>query len=55
MDIIYECTDNFIKLENTKYRFVFVQNRKSHEIVLDFYTTDFRHATGLHYIGGTSS
>ena len=37
MDIIYECANNFIKLENKKYHFVFVQNRKSHDIILDFY------------------
>jgi len=35
MDIIYESADNFTKLENTKYRFVFVQNQKRHEVVLD--------------------
>ena len=50
MDIIYECANNFIKLENTKYHFVFVQNRKSHDIILDFYPSDFRHATGLHHV-----
>lgn len=50
MDIIYESADNFIKLANTKYHFVFVRNRKSHDIVLDFLPSDFRHATGLHYI-----
>ena len=50
MDIIYECADNFIKLKNTKYHFVFVRNRKSHDITLDFCPTDFRHATGLHHV-----
>ncbi len=50
MDIIYECANNFIKLENKKYHFVFVQNRKSHDIILDFYPSDFRHATGLHHV-----
>lgn len=50
MDIIYESADNFIKLENTKYHFVFVQNRKKHDIVLDFKATDYRHATGLHHV-----
>lgn len=50
MDKIYECADNFIKLENKKYHFVFTQNRKTRDIILDFYATDFRHATGLHYI-----
>lgn len=50
MDIIYESADNFIKLQNTKYHFVFVQNRKRHEIVLDFHSSDYRHATGLHHV-----
>ena len=50
MDTIYECANNFIELENTKYHFVFVQNRKSHDIVLDFCPTDFRHAIGLHHV-----
>ena len=50
MDIIYESADNFIKLENTKYYFVFVQNRKKREVVLDFYPSDYRHATGLHHV-----
>lgn len=50
MDIIYECANNFTKLVNTKYHFVFVQNRKSHDIILDFYPSDFRHATGLHHV-----
>lgn len=39
-----------MKLENVKYHFVFVQNRRSHDIVLDFFPSDFRHATGLHYV-----
>ena len=50
MDKIYECADNFMKLTDTKYHFVFVQNRKKHNIVLDFYPTDFRHAIGLHHV-----
>ena len=50
MDIIYESANNFIKLENVKYHFVFVRNRKSHDIILDFQITDFRHATGLHHV-----
>lgn len=50
MDIIHESAHNFIKLEKTKYHFVFVQNRKSHDIILDFKISDFRHATGLHHI-----
>lgn len=50
MDKIYESADNFMKLENVKYHFVFVQNRRSHDIVLDFFPSDFRHATGLHYV-----
>lgn len=50
MDTIYECANNFIELENTKYHFVFVQNRKSYDIMLDFCPTDFRHATGLHHV-----
>lgn len=50
MDVIYECADNFIKLKNVKYHFVFVRNRKSHDIVLDFKVSDFRHATGLHHV-----
>lgn len=50
MDIIYESVHNFIKLKNTKYHFVFVQNRKKHDIILDFKATDYRHATGLHHV-----
>ncbi len=50
MDLIYECANNFMNLVNTKYHFVFVQNRKRHDIVLDFQPSDFRHATGLHHI-----
>ena len=50
MDIIYECANNFVKLINTKYHFVFVRNRKSCDIILDFHPSDFRHAAGLHYI-----
>ena len=50
MDVIYDCANNFIKLNKIKYHFVFVQNRKSHDIVLDFHPTDFRHATGLHHV-----
>ena len=50
MDIIYESADNFIKLEHVKYHFVFVRNRKSHNIVLDFKASDFRHAIGLHHV-----
>ena len=50
MDIIYESVNNFIELTNTKYRFVFSQNRKSHSIVLDFHPSDYRHATGLHHV-----
>ena len=50
MDIIYECANNFKKLENTKYHFVFVQNRKKHDITLNFCLADFRHAAGLHHI-----
>ena len=38
------------KLENTKYHFVFVQNRKKHDITLNFCLADFRHAAGLHHI-----
>ncbi len=36
MDIIYECANNFKKLENTKYHFVFVQNRKNMISLLTF-------------------
>lgn len=50
MDIIYESAQNFKKLENVKYNFVFVQNRKMHKITLDFMITDFKHAAGLQYI-----
>lgn len=50
MDIIYESADNFIKLTNKKYHFVFVRNRKSYDIILDFKASDFRHATGIHHI-----
>lgn len=50
MDIIYECANNFKKLENTKYHFVFVRNRKKHDITLNFCLADFRHAAGLHHI-----
>lgn len=50
MDIIYESANNFMKLANKKYHFVFIQNRKKHDIVLDFYPSDYRHAAGLHYI-----
>lgn len=50
MDIIYESANNFLKLEHTKYHFVFTQNRKSHNIILTFRLSDFRHASGLHHI-----
>lgn len=50
MDKIYECADNFLKLEKIKYHFVFVKNRKKYDIVLDFTPADFRHATGLHHV-----
>lgn len=50
MDIIYESANNFAKLKHTKYHFVFTHNRKSHDIILDFNISDFRHATGLHYV-----
>lgn len=50
MDIIYESAKNFINLENTQYRFCVSQKRKIKEIVLDFLSTDFRHASGLHYV-----
>ena len=50
MDKIYESVTNFIKLETVKYHFVFVQNRKRHDIVLDFKSSDFRHAAGLHHV-----
>ena len=46
MDIIYESANNFVKLSKTRYRFVFVQNRKKQEVILDFYPSDFRHAVG---------
>ena len=50
MDIIYESADNFVKLSNIEYHFVFVQNRKKQEVVLDFYPSDYRHAVGLHHV-----
>ena len=50
MDLIYESANNFMKLKDTKYHFVFVQNRKKHEVVLDFCPSDYRHATGLHHV-----
>lgn len=39
-----------MKLTNVKYHFAFVQKRKRHDIVLDFRTSDFRHAAGLHHV-----
>ena len=50
MDIIHESASNFFKLKNTKYHFIFVENRKKQEVVLDFFPSDYRHATGLHHI-----
>lgn len=50
MDIIYESANNFMKLTTIKYHFVFVRNRKSHDTILDFKTSDFRHATGIHHV-----
>lgn len=50
MNIVYESADNFIKITNKKYRFIVSHKRKTQEIILDFYPSDYRHATGLHYI-----
>ena len=50
MDKIYECTSGFRKLMKVKYRMVVSRDRKSRELILDFAETDFRHASGLHYI-----
>ena len=50
MDRIYESVRNFKLLENTKYHFVFTQNRKKYDIALDFHDTDYRHASGMHYV-----
>lgn len=50
MDKIYECAAKFIALENYKYRFVVSQKRKSRELLLNFYDTDFFHLAGLHYL-----
>ncbi len=50
MDIVYESAYNFIKITNKKYRFIVSHKRKTQEIILDFYPSDYRHATGMHYI-----
>ena len=50
MDKIYECASGFRKLMKVKYRMVVSRDRKSRELILDFAETDFRHASGLHYI-----
>lgn len=54
MDKICECANNFKKLLNKKYVFVFSLNRKIQRITLNFKTTDFRHIAGLHYIDDIS-
>lgn len=41
MDVIYECAAKFIALENYEYRFVVSKNRKSWELKLNFYDSDF--------------
>lgn len=50
MDVIYECAAKFIALENYEYRFVVSKNRKSWELKLNFYDSDFFHLTGLQYL-----
>ncbi len=50
MDTIYESANNFLKIIDKKYRFVISHKRKTKEIVLDFQSSDYRHATGLHHI-----
>lgn len=49
MDKIYECANNFNNILETKYFFTIVSRRRVKELVLDFKTEDFRHASGLHY------
>lgn len=50
MDRIYECATKFAILENYEYHFVVSQNRKTQELLLNFYDTDFFHLAGLHYL-----
>lgn len=50
MDTIYESADNFQKITDKKYRFIISHKRKTREIILDFCITDYRHASGLHYV-----
>ena len=50
MDLIYECAAKFILLQQYEYKFVVSKNRKTREIILDFYDSDFFHLAGLHYL-----
>ena len=54
MDKIYECANNYNKLQDVKYVFTIVENRKEKVIMLDFKREDFRHAAGLHHIDDIS-
>ena len=50
MDLIYECAAKFILLQQYEYKFVVSKNRKTREIILNFYDSDFFHLAGLHYL-----
>ena len=50
MDLIYECAAKFVILKQYQYKFVVSKNRKTQEIILDFYDSDFFHLAGLHYL-----
>lgn len=50
MDTIYECASKFTILENYEYHFIVSQKRKTKELLLNFYDSDFFHLAGLHYL-----
>lgn len=50
MDLIYECAAKFILLERYEYKFVVSKKRKTREIILNFFDSDFFHLAGLHYL-----
>ena len=50
MDLIYECAAKFILLKQYQYKFIVSKNRKTREIILDFYDSDFFHLAGFHYL-----
>ena len=40
----------FILLKQYQYKFIVSKNRKTREIILDFYDSDFFHLAGFHYL-----